>query len=345
MSNGSVDFSNSDEIDLKRVFCVLWQQKKLIACIMFVAVFLSACYAFFAAPLYEAKVYVVPPTQDDISNLNYGRTSESELPYFTVKEIYSTFLFNLQSESVRRSFFNDIYLPSLDVARRKRSEAALYNEFTKRLVISSPGKDLAERYQVVMQGDSPAESAELLDKFVIRAGEAAKRELIKNITREAEVRAMNLAQQIAAVREGGQQKRADYIVQLKEALQVASEIGLLDSPSVSGKLFVEVSNSRETPLYMRGAKALRAEIQALENRKSDDPFIISLRGQEAKYDLYRSLMSFAPLGVEVYRMDGAISQIEDPIKPRKAMVILAGLMLGLFFGGVYALGRDFLRAS
>ncbi|SDY98439.1 LPS O-antigen chain length determinant protein WzzB [Pseudomonas sp. NFIX28] len=333
----------SDEVDLRALFDGLWLQRWLIFSIAAVATLIALCYALLVAPVYESKVYVIPPTQNEIANFNYGRISETGLSAFTVKDIYSVFLVELQSESRLRAFFNEVYLPGLGGGEQKRSEEALYADLVKALTVSSRG---ADRYQVAIQGADPDKIALWLREYVVGAAKSAKMEILKNINREAEVRARDVGQQISVLRESSEKKREDSIARLREALTVADKIGLEVSPAVTGGILIEMQKEGVgQELYMRGARALRAEIANLEKRASQDPFTDSLREHEARYHFYMSLTEFSPRDVEVYRMDGVIKPSDRPVKPQKEMIVLIGLLLGVIAGFSIALLRISFRRA
>ena len=100
--------SPSDEIDLFALFQSMWERKLLIALVTSISVVIAASYAFMSKPVYEAKVYLLPPTINEIAEFNYGRTKEAQLTAFTVKDVYGVFLRNLQAESLRRDFYTQI---------------------------------------------------------------------------------------------------------------------------------------------------------------------------------------------------------------------------------------------
>ncbi|QBF27929.1 chain-length determining protein [Pseudomonas tructae] len=331
----------ADEIDLYELGVKFSRQWVLIAASIVLCFGIAGAYALLAEPTYEAKAFVLPPTQNDIADFNYGRTNESEMNRYDVKQVYDVFLRNLQAESLRRQFFKDIYLPSLSESERKKPMDSLYSEFSKKLLITSVAKPGSDRYAVTVQGNDPAVAKEWAEHYLERAGSVAKAEMIKNVNREAEVRARNLNQRIGTLRESGQKVREDLIVQLREALAVSRAIGLEKPPIISGNLSSEVSAGMDGELtYMRGSKALEAEIRNLEERKSDDPFIKQLRELQVAYSFYKNL-EVAPEGVEVYRLDGPIQQPDEPIKPKKSAVLIVGLLLGVVLGFLIAALRIF----
>ncbi|MEE3508691.1 Wzz/FepE/Etk N-terminal domain-containing protein [Pseudomonas sp. 10C3] len=337
--------SSTDEIDLLALFQSIWQRKLLITVVTSICVVIAAAYAFISKPVYEAKAYVLPPTINEIAEFNYGRTKEAQLTAFTVKDVYGVFLRNLQAESLRRDFYTKIYLPSLTEAQRQGSQDVLYAEFSKQVTVGVASKDSPDRYAISFQNIDPTVAADWLKLFVDRANAAGLQEMIGNVTSEAEVRARNLNQQIATLRESGKGAREDLIAQLHEALLVAESIGLEKPPIISGNLSSKVSASMDGPLtYMRGAKALKAEIKNLETRVSDDPFIPKLRTLEVQQSYFQSI-NVNPESVAVYREDGPIELPDSPIKPKKALIIGLGLVLGVMLGIMLALIRQFISTQ
>lgn len=339
MANTPASTQPTNESDLYELFTALWAQRLLIISFALVGALAAATYAFLTKPEYETRVSLLPPTLNGIAEFNYGRTVDSELTPFTIKDVYEVFIRNLQSESLRRAFFSQVYVPSLSPSERNGSQDLLYSDFLKSLTIGPPSKDQPDRYSVIARGEDPANTTVWVKDFAARAGAAAEQEMISNATREAEVRARNLGQQIATLQETENRVRQDAITRLREALTVAVAIGLENPPIISGNLSAEVSASMDGQLtYMRGSKALKAEIQNLETRKSDDPFIGALRKLQIKQSFYRDL-KVSPGSVSVYRQDGPIEQPDRPIKPKKGLIITLGLLLGGVVGFIIALIR------
>jgi chain length determinant protein (polysaccharide antigen chain regulator) len=325
--------AGGDEIDLFELIGGLWKRKILIGAISAIFMGAAVAYALLAKPIYEAKVFVQPPTQNDIAQLNYGRAGKSGLNTFSIKDVYSIYLRNLQSESLRREFFRKFYIPSLSEDQRKGSQDALYNQFKDVLKLGVASKETPDRFFVKSTRSDPEQAAQWVVRYVEMAGERAKREVIKDARADVLVKADTLEQQISSERESARKQREDRITQLREALLVARSVGLERPPIISNNLSSEIEGSL---MYMRGASALEAEIENLRKRSSDDPFIGNLRQRQEAISFYRSLQ-IEPHVIQVYRQDGAIESPDAPINPRKIVVVLLGMILGLVFGGGIAL--------
>lgn len=328
-----------DEIDLFELLGGLWKQKLLIILTAAIVTGGAVAYALLATPIYEAKVVVQPPSQSNISQLNYGRGGDSGLAMLSVKDVYDVYLRNLQSESLKREFFRKVYLPSLPEEQRKGSQDDLYGRMNGVLAVAVTSKDTPNRYYVMANLPVAEQAAKWVVQYVQMAGEHAKREVTRDIRGDAMIKANNLEQQIKAARESTRKQREDQIIQLTEALRVADSIGLEKPPIISNSLASEVSAGMDGSLtYMRGSKALRAEIENLRNRTSDDPFIPKLRQREEAVAFYRSL-EIEPDVIEVYRQDGAIELPDKPVKPRKMIIVVMGAFAGVALGVLIGLMR------
>lgn len=330
----------SDEIDLFELLGGLWRQKLLIILTAAIVAAMAVAYALLATPIYEAKVVVQPPSQSSVSQLNYGRGGDSGLAMLSVKDVYDVYLRNLQSESLRREFFRKVYIPSVPEAERKGSQDDLYSRMNSILTVAVTSKDTPSRYYIMANLPSAEQAAQWVVQYAQMAGEHAKREVTKDVRGDAMVKANNLEQQINAARESARKQREDRVKQLSEALKVAESIGLEKPPIISNSLSGEVSAGMDGSLtYMRGSKALRAEIENLRNRTSDDPFIARLRQREEAMTFYRSLQ-IDPGVIEVYRQDGAIELPDKPVKPKKLFIVVLGVVAGATLGLILAMVRD-----
>lgn len=325
---------SGEEIDVYELFAKLWEQKLLIALVALVVTVLAVLYAFLAAPLYEAKLFNEPPSRNDVAALNYGRGGGSGLSEFGPNDVYTVYLRHLHSESLRRDFFREYYLPLVSPGNAEGSIDRLYREFNQVLrVVPVQGRD--NRFYIICQLSDPLQAVDWVTRYVDMAVDRAKREILKGAHGEAQAKADSIEREIAAQRETVQMLRRDRIAQLTEALRVARSVNLNNPPIISNNLSSEMEGSL---MYMRGARALEAELTNLRERSSDDPFIANLRERQESLKFYRGL-TVMPESFDVYWQDGVAESPDAPLKPRKAMIILFGLFGGIALGVAIALVR------
>jgi len=332
--------ASDDEIDLVELFQSLWAQKWLIALITFVFTVGAASYAFLSKPVYEVSATVLPPSLSDIAGFNLGRTGAENggLEPFLVDDVYAVFTRNLQSDRSKRKFFKEFYLVSLDSAQRLGSQDNIYRAFKDKFSVKVLDKNQPDRYSIIIEHYNPELASTWAKQYIDQVSDRSLDEMLLNAERELSVRARNIQQQIKSERDSAKVRREDRTIQLQEALTVADTIGFVNPPVVNTELSAFMDGSL---MYMRGAKALRAELDVLLARTSDDPFIPVLRDLEAKYQLFAGV-SPDPSNVAVFRQDGDIDVPDQPIKPKKSLIVALGIVLGSMLGVLIAVIRVML---
>ncbi|MFC5695799.1 LPS O-antigen chain length determinant protein WzzB [Pseudomonas sp. GCM10022186] len=333
----------NSEIDLIELVQSVWNYKLVISIFALVGGLCAAGYAFLSSPVYEARISFLPPSLSDVAPLSSGR-SEMGLEPFKVDDIYSVFTRNLESDHSLRRFYKTVYLPALRAEDREGySNGRLYARFLKDFKVVAPDRLRPERYSLVVQGKNPDEITRWATTYIEQVAGESLEQAVGNARREVDVAANTVQQRIASLRATAQTRRQDRIIQLKEALKVAEAVGLVEPPVLSGQTSEQLNAIMEGSLtYMRGSKALRAELSALESRVSDDPFIPQLRGLEEKYELYASIAADSPK-IGVFRQDGDVVLPDEPIKPKKALILSLGVILGGVLGGLFAVVRVVLK--
>lgn len=334
----------SDEIDLFELAQSLWKQKLLISCVTLVVTALAASYAFLSSPVYESRTSILPPRSADIAGYNLGR-SEAELTEFTAASVYSIFTGNLRSEALRRDFFEQIYLPFETTGQGVKAKDQLWLSFNNKLSVTNPdAKSSPERFAVTVQYADASRAAEWANMYVVRVAKKTRQDMADTVSTEISTRLRSIQGRISVLRESAKKLREDRIARLSEALKIADNVGL-QAPQVKASRTSSDGELKQfvdgNLMYMRGAQAIRAELEVLQTRKNDDPFIAGLRQLENQLD-FLAKVSVNPDGVAVFTLDSAAQVSETPVKPKKALILALGLFLGGMFGVFIALIRGML---
>ncbi|MGE8458797.1 MAG: O-antigen chain length regulator, partial [Pseudomonas alloputida] len=225
---------------------------------------------------------------NDISAINYGRGEAVGLPLISVRDVYDLYARLLYSENARRQVFEEIYLPSLPESEKTMSQNVMFSQFSRSFVISKAGDDAAARYVISVSYSEPAVAVKWADALADTAAEMTKNELVKNAVSDASLRAVMLDREISGKREVARKEREDRLSKLREALAIALAVGLKKPPIITGSAS-ELSARMDGDLaYMRGSDAIQAEIDNMEKRNSDDPYIDDLRQLEERMAFYRN---------------------------------------------------------
>ncbi len=330
------DRFTSSEIDLFAIARHVWSQKLFIVGVMILTTAAAIIYTLTITPVYEARSIVQPPMQSDVSSLNYGRGDSSGLPLVTVKDIYDLFLGELQSQSARYEYFSIYVLPQLKGGEGDTFKAEQFAIFDRAMSISVVSREFPDKILVIFESPDPLYAVDLVEKFPRFVAVRVKQAVVRNIEGAARNKANNIERKILEGQEAALNQRADEIARLHEALVIAQSIGLDKAISHFGS--GGSGGVSDSLTYMRGSKALTKEIENLELRKSDDPYIPNLRQQQVGMKFYRDLDINSDT-FDVYRQDGNAIPPTRPIKSRVMIVLVFGGGVGLILGTGIALLR------
>ena len=214
---------------------------------------------------------------------------------------------------------------------------------------------------------------------------ATKEAEIATLLEENALKRAQLQDELVALREALKTRRTHRIQQLNEAISIADSLdirtpttpsAMAETPRGGAQVIRTEVTNQEMPLYFMGTEALTAERDALAARQSDDfiePRIAEIHSELAmlghnreveilqareEEDLY--LSDLAVLREEAARLKGINLDTErlrlvrldqpalnsqEPVKPKKAMIVALGLVLGGMLGIFLALIRGLMMRS
>ena len=335
--------SQADEISFVDLFRVIARRKRTILFSFLVAVSLALVYVLFAEPVYRAKAHLLPPHQEDIQGLliNYAALEGLGIERYTPDLVYTIFLRNLNSRGLRREFFDARHLADHYVSRQEADADLDINKifesrFNENLQVRMDKQDPS--FVVASLADSDPElSAQWLNQFVELANERTTYQLSSDINVAIQGEIERVQYELDRKRKSAMQSKQDTIIMLKEELRIAKVLGIEGAgyfPGRSGNKRAEITvNTAKLPPYVRGSKALEAEISVLESRKSEEPFIKGLRDLQESLALLENI-SINPDTVSAATVDAPASTPYRAEKPRRALIMIVAIILGVM-GGIF----------
>jgi|GEM_PF-3835590 len=327
-----------DEIRLSDIIKLLWKKKWLI---IFTVVFfycVAFLYLYSKKPVYEARAYLLSPTAGDIAAFNYGRTKEKNgtIAEFEKKEIDNIFTASIYSEGLKAVFLKNINSLSQSSSQDKIDPSSNTSIFIKTLPNTTP-----KMYQMVMRGTDRAKLKEWLGQYISVVQKSALDKVINTIHNQNEMLAQNFEYKLKILREVAKQEREDRLLQLNEALNNAQAMDFKNSSdSVSGYVAKENLSSGNSSRI----KSLKSKINNLTNRISNDPFTPELRKTQALYYFYKNL-KIDTKGIQIFRIDGEVEVIDQPVSPHKAIIYFLAGLFGLLAGMTIALAHGLINKS
>jgi len=337
----------SDEIDLRALILTLWTSKVLIIVITLIFTCIGAAYAFLSSPIYQASVHTLPSTSSGLASYNIasqltgaairGAVPESStgIEPLSTEAAYKIFLRHLNSSTIRQEFFEKFYLPAQAENETEIEKQRAWKRLNDELTITLPKRVDEVEASLRLEGKNPHTIAGWANTYVELATQAASEELLDGLAGEVSIRKLSVVDQIATLRQIAEKTRRSRIARIEEALAIAEGIGL-ENPAEGIPLIAINTYDRDTEnvtsgnlLYLRGSRALRAELQQLHQRESDDPYIPEMPNLLKKQALLNSI-DLNPDLLSVATIDRAAIAPEEPIKPQKGLIILVGFILGVF---------------
>ena len=330
-----------EEIDLFDLAADLWRQKWLITACAGVFAVVALVYVMIATPVYRASARVMPPSVSDVVPFNLGRL-QAGLTGLDVDSAYALFQRNLTSQSTRRWFLETHYLPYMREQGVTFTRETLIQQMAEVLVVRRPDeRNNPSIYEITVNIDQPELAAHWANSYVDQASARGRSDLEARTMLEISNRRTELQQRIDVLRSSTLDQRKDRIARLKEALQIAEAVGFAAPQVTRGQTAAEGDLSQIIDgnlLYMRGSKAIRSELELLEGRKNDDPFISELRGLEQQISLI-NLVQSVPDSVQLVTLDSIADIPDRPVKPKQARTVILATIIGGMLGGVIAMIR------
>lgn len=346
--HSSARASETEDIDLLELMLLLWEQKLLIVAITVLLGAVALGYAYMSPRVYEAKASVLPPRLSEISAYNLGRV-EAGLEEFKVADVYAVFTRNLNSQALRQRFFDEVYLPAQGAEGAAVSRDALWARFSQTLVVSNPQpKARPDYYEVTGRLDDPQRVADWVNRYIAMASEYSTLTMQQNVLSEINTRVQAIQNRIDVLRASARTQREDQMTRLREAMVIAEAAGIQAPIIAPTAVTVRLMKNSETiraddgQLYMRGAKAIKAELEVLSQRKSDDPFIGELYGLQTQLAFLKSI-DVEPDNVAVFTLDRVAEAPEQPANVRKSVIVMIGVGVGGVLGVFAALILGLVR--
>lgn len=407
-----------DEIDLFELAQSIWQERILVVIVTAAVTVLALIYALVATPVYQTASILKPAKIKDLDQLNsldvYSLSPDealkrvgAALESYEVRFEYfknNTELFEpviLEGRSLEQNFERinresfKVLKPDPDPKKANTFSpyVGLQLEYSKQLDGPSIVNGLI-RYATDVERERLTQDLTVvidnkLDTInrrleVLRAGYNAEKDAkVALLSEKDTLKRLQLQDELEALRLALKTRRENRIMQLDEAITIASSLGIKKptTPSsmgegtrVSGSVIKTEVNNQNIPLYFMGTEALEAEKQNLLSRENDDftsgriveiAQELKLLEHNRQVEILKSrenedlfLAELAEQYKEISRLKGLKVNMDNlkmvsvdqfavqpvsPVKPKKTMIVAVGVVLGGMLGLFIALLRSAIR--
>lgn len=347
-----------EEISLLDISCLLLSRKKIILGIAFTVFCIGLLYTFTLKRVYQVETIIYPPSLENIEFLNSddqllnsamenqnGNTSIKQISSSTV---FSSFIHTLESRELKKAFFEkykiiDAFNENMGKTLSISNNEKIFEGFEKSIKVEGGNKNNSMR--VTLKGLQKEKIGLWLDDLIELANKETINQLLKNRRAKIDSKIKSLKVEVFSKRQSYKERRADEIIRLQDAYRIAQNLGVHEhifAPRVDGSfnrvistklnsISKSLSNKANLSAYMKGTKVLKAEINSLKNRKSDDAYIPRLR------DLLEKLTRLQEIKSEKFQLQTvhidkkAVLEIE-PVYPSRKQVLTLSIILGGMLG-------------
>jgi chain length determinant protein (polysaccharide antigen chain regulator) len=326
--------ANTRNISLSDIIKLFWKSKKLILTITLLCTCLSIGYLVVVQPTYQATTRILPPQASDLAEyveslytIDNG-ISEKNIPReLDSTHVYEIFYTNLKSVSIKNQFLSQYYLPHFSPKDELEAEQVA-KRLEKSLSITGSATE-GSSLNVSIKAKDPKLAAQWANDYTNLAVQATHTELLKNLQSEIIAKKQSTENRITTLRKLEKDLQDLKIGRLQDALAVAKAMEL-EAPML-GTTVITLDNSPSNEnSFMRGTRSLQAEIDVLSKRKDQDVYIAGLPKLLTQQAVLQTLNSTPDFTVA--RIDMLAQPPYEPVKPIKPLVLLIGIIFGLFLG-------------
>ncbi|CAM5197258.1 hypothetical protein OURE66S_04501 [Oligella ureolytica] len=350
MQNSSEQTNYSDEIDLFELFGTIWRGKWTIIAITIVAIILAALYAFTAKEQWTAKAQMRAPEQQQLQTYidiqqaynrlqNPGSTIDVNQHLGEAFTLFGNGLFSQDDrlEAVRNSIYYKTESELLDDEVAKIN--LLAHMASKELSISeAEGAGNRALYNLSFSATTPVDAQTTLIQIIQYMNKKTLDSLYERLKNRINYHLLSLEAQSQSIKDNTDQVLENKLLQLQQALQSAQTSGIDEytgSNPIAGNSIIDLKNS--DTLFMLGENYLEAQLETLTNTPPIYPadYYEILRNTES----LKTLLTTEIEGqVFTYTDKPKLPLVKD--KPRKALILVLGALLGAVIGVFYVLLRS-----
>lgn len=336
--------SSNDEIDLAELFKVLWKGRLAIIVSTVLCTVIAALYAFNAQEWWTASVRYIEPSATDNQEvkdelLKYQPLMGDALgKYIASAQMLESFNQLVRQSDVKKNFIKqDLtflhYLKTQSIDLDTLQGKAALKQWSDRITFSSPNPDEAE-FQLKLTAMSSNESYEMLERYVDYVNTLLKNQLEQQIVYDLRSRTNQLQQSIELKTHRALTDLAIKLEQYKVALAIANGANI-EKP-------IENFNIGSQFRADLGSKAIHSALKELSQVKDVMVLDPSIERDRYNHTLLKNNEFTLPSETKFISFT---SSLEEPLTrdtPKRALIIVLGLLFGGMIGAAYVLFRNSL---
>lgn len=328
-----------DEIDLFELMATLWKKKGIIVLITFLTTALAAGYAFTAKEQWTSEAIVTVPSAAAVSNLYAGYRLLSQddkvVPISDIQNsVFKRFLDDSASyDNLARYLADTAYFKEQVSGKTEKEKMQILDNWIKQITIQPVDKNIADKVRVALPADNASQAQQLLRQYLVQSSRQAVQQSYADLEQQIKAQQASLTDAMSASRTVAEVKRQTEIADIESALLIAEKAGIT-KPELSSGMELKPNN-----LFLLGSGPLSAMLQGIKKQ----PLVLSDKYYEQQTNLY-SLEKYQPNSEQVSAFS-YLKAASDPVtkdKPKKALILVLGVLLGGMLGVAGVLVHSFI---
>ncbi|MBB6056038.1 LPS O-antigen chain length determinant protein WzzB [Tolumonas osonensis] len=343
-------YQDNDEIDLIELFRTLWKQKAKIALITAATTVAAGIYAFTAEEVWTSKAVIAAPKASDIGEFyQLAQNLERNAPMITTPDgvqiktedtkplqlnnlrssLFNDFRRELESENERRSFVasTDYYREKIKDKSERDQKLVLQDIIEENIsYTAADGKKI--KFDTITFSANTAEKAQsLLQQYMV----SLNKKVIKNNEAELNILLNKFRQDLSVEAKTLANNAEDQLkIEINTVASALAQAKGMNQTEPSANLPAEINNAT---MYLLGSKALSAKLALLQ---ASEPVFPSRYFEVQQQLKSLNAIKMVSTGGKTFTY---IDEPSEPVikdKPKKIIIIVVGLFVGLLFGLTYA---------
>jgi chain length determinant protein (polysaccharide antigen chain regulator) len=331
-----------DEVNLLDLWQVLVKRWWLIFIVSIVSVVMAVAYVLTLPKIYQVEAHIL---QVEIGDLPRYPEAEDAQRLQSIN-IFEQVKRNFNSSAIQREFIASGKMIKKSELKSgvEMDSKQLFNLFENSLRLKDNG---GGQYILSLKGFDQEQIAGILNRYLSFISERTKAAIIDEIEGDLKYIKHVLESDIQTRRTMAFHRKEDKLFRLRESLAIAMALNIENSLSFPQEItnvstFSQAQEANDLRFNL-GTKVLKAQIRALELRKSDDPYISGIRGLQGKLLMIDVKLRTFDKSFSVMRFDKKASRPDFPIKINKREIVAVGGVLGLILGVFAAFFFNFVE--
>ncbi len=329
-----------DEIDLFELLAALKKNLWLIAGITALCTLCAIAYGMLATPKFQASAMIGMPTQSTLNRIDGAAGLYALEPEQEYMRLFKTMI----NQDLQKRFYleniapEESGLPLTDAERQKAFES-----FSRKLSVNrnDKGRNVShDHIQVSFSSETPEEAYRVLSSFLNFMNEQTLLSIREDYLAELEFAQKTFQKEIELLIDAKAMRISNEISRLRESARMATNMGI-EEPLIVDNTTYDGLAKDDPSTHLLGYKFLNSRIEMLESRKELEAFTPGVAELKARLESIKAVQLNTGV-VDLMAFQKSPTVPHTRISPRRTLIAVLGLMLGLFLGCAIALLKVFV---